>query len=262
MFGGRREFFRARTGSWNYNLNDENSDEDYKVFVFPTFEDLYNGEKFSESYIGKEIDLNVHDIRKLPMLFWKSNLAFLELLYSDKIVRTMETKDFNIMTHPQAEQVIDRSGELMHELFLMRDKLVTMNLPHLFGACIGTHNQKMKLIHKGTESTQILVDTYGYDCKQALHAMRMLDFLTRFAHNDFGGFKEALYYPNSDSNRDFLLSLKHGEISEEEFLRDADNYLKIAEEDLKEKYCSQPVDEKTNEKLIHIVKEIVKINII
>lgn len=262
MFGGRREFFRARTGSWNYNLNDENSDEDYKVFVFPTFEDLYNGEKFARSYIGKEVDLDVHDIRKLPMLFWKSNIAYLEILFSDKITRTMETKDFNIATHSQAESVIDRSGELMHEIFLMRDKIVKMNLPHLYDACIGMHIQKSMGINKGSVNTQILVDTYGFETKQALHSLRVLDFLTRFEFNDFTDFESAIRYPTGDSNRKFLLDLKHEKMSKEDYLKIADENLLRCRSKLKERYCSQPVDNETNEKLISIIKELVRINLV
>jgi len=35
-------------GSHNYNLNNENSDKDYKIFVCPTFEDLYYNKKLSK----------------------------------------------------------------------------------------------------------------------------------------------------------------------------------------------------------------------
>ena len=262
MFGGRREFFRARTGSWNYNLNNEDSDEDFKVFVYPTFDDLYTGKQYSYSYIGKEIDLNVHDTRKLPILFWKSNIAFLELLYSDKIRQTMETQDFNIMTHLKAEQIINETGCLMHDLFQMRDKIVTMNLPHLYDACIGTHMQERKQLHKGTESTQRLVDEFGFETKCAIHSLRVLDFLDRFEQTGFTDFKSAIWYPNYDSNRQLFLSVRHGEISEAEFTSIADERFAKCESTLKEKYRSQPVDDSTNEKLISLVKKIVKLNMI
>ena len=38
---------RALVGSHNYNLNDESSDRDYKVFVFPNFGDLYKGKRYT-----------------------------------------------------------------------------------------------------------------------------------------------------------------------------------------------------------------------
>ena len=39
--GNRKFAFKSLVGSHNYNLNIETSDKDYKVFVFPTFDDLY-----------------------------------------------------------------------------------------------------------------------------------------------------------------------------------------------------------------------------
>lgn len=37
---------KALVGSHNYNLNTESSDKDYKYFVLPTLDDLYNGTIF------------------------------------------------------------------------------------------------------------------------------------------------------------------------------------------------------------------------
>ena len=40
---------KALVGSHNYNLNTESSDKDYKYFVLPTLDDLYDGTIFSAS---------------------------------------------------------------------------------------------------------------------------------------------------------------------------------------------------------------------
>ena len=44
---GGKELFRVLTGSHNYNMNTPESDKDYKIFVLPTFDDLYHGKEFS-----------------------------------------------------------------------------------------------------------------------------------------------------------------------------------------------------------------------
>ena len=63
----REVVIKAVVGSHNYNLNTENSDEDFKYFVMPTFEDLYKGKFFSYSTQSDELDYTVHDIRKLAL---------------------------------------------------------------------------------------------------------------------------------------------------------------------------------------------------
>ena len=243
-FGGRKEIFRVLVGSHNYNLNTETSDKDYKVFVAPTFDDLYFNKQFSKSYIGQTEDLDCHDIRKISNLFWKANVNFLEVLYSQELY-------FN-------ENINSNSKNRLELIFKYKDEIVKMNLPYLYNACIGMHITKKKQIDKGTEGTQHLVDKYGYDTKQAMHSIRILDFLRRFANNDFSNFKEAIYYNNSDDFRKLLLDLKNGLYSKESFINISDNLFDVIENDYKEKYQTQLVNEETNKTLLNIVKDIVK----
>ena len=42
-YADRQWLIKALVGSHNYNLNTETSDKDYKVFVLPTFNELYKG---------------------------------------------------------------------------------------------------------------------------------------------------------------------------------------------------------------------------
>lgn len=172
MFNDRKVVFKALVGSHNYNLNDETSDKDWKYFVLPTFDDLYEGKMFSTSKVGTEEDYDVHDIRKLGDLFWKANVNFLEVLYS---------KEFEFGKIIDERQSL-KLGDiwLIQEIFELRESIVTMNLPYLYSACKGMYHEKMKRLTKGTEGTQHLVDKYGYDTKQALHAYRILDFIVRF----------------------------------------------------------------------------------
>lgn len=193
----RTKIYSCLVGSHNYNLDDANSDKDYKVFVLPTFDDLYNGKQYSETVVGTDVDYSAHDIRKLALLLWKANINFIETLFSE-------------------EYYI--GNERIKEIIEQRDYLARMNLPYLWNACQGMYYNKFKLLEKGTEGTQHLVDKYGYDTKQAQHCYRVLDFLERYHANDFTDFKQAIWYEEG-IERDFLLQIKQGVLTLNTFRR-------------------------------------------
>ena len=119
----RKVSFKALVGSHNYNLQIESSDKDYKAFFLPSFEDLYSGEKYPKSITSDTEDIEYHDIRKLPNMLWKSNVNFLEVLFS------MEVYKYD---------------ELYDKLRSKREEIVRMNLPYLYDACMGMFKQKYK----------------------------------------------------------------------------------------------------------------------
>lgn len=242
-FGGRKEIFRALVGSHNYNLNTPESDKDYKVFTAPTFDDLYFNKQFSKSYIGSTEDFDCHDIRKVSSLWWKANVNFLEVLFSNEL---------NIN-----ESLSINTKNALKDIIYHKDEIARMNLPYLYDACIGMHITKKKQIDKGTEGTQYLVDRYGYDTKQAMHSVRILDFLTRFAGNGFTNFKQAIWYGKEEGSREWLLNIKNGVYSKALFEELADKTLEYAEE-CKDKYKSQKPNQETNRYLLEVVKQIVK----
>ncbi len=93
MMKDRKIVLKALVGSHNYNLatgvsvhSDTGiafpaSDKDYKVFILPTFEDLYNGEMYSEQIIGEKVDWDIHDIRKLSSILFKANINPINTMY-------------------------------------------------------------------------------------------------------------------------------------------------------------------------------------
>lgn len=247
-FGGRTVAFKSLVGSHNYNLNTEESDRDYKVFLLPTFDDLYFNNSFSKSYIGETEDYDVHDIRKCSSLWHKANVNFLEVLFSE---------DFSINSNLDI-----KSERLISELYQMRNDIAKMNLKYLYDACIGMYYNKMKYIEKGTEGTQHLVDKFGYDTKQALHAWRILDFIRRFEETGFDNFKKAIWYTEDDNKRQFLLNVKNGKFSLDEYKELVAIAFKNIEEEFKDKYRRHTLDEDTNNRLLEIIKELVKINIV
>lgn len=253
----RKILLKALVGSHNYNLNNKEvigkttgaifpaSDRDYKVFNIPTFDDLYKGVSYSKSVIGEMEDLDFHDVRKLSDLFFKSNINFVEVLFSTEIIIQ--------------EDLTSRQKELVSKLFSMRDDIVKMNLPHLFNACGGMHLNKMKMLEKGTEGTQSLVDEFGYDTKQALHAYRVLNFIDRFAQTDFNDFKWAMTYEGEDKS--FMLDIKYGFFKLEAYRNFISFYHDAKFQTLKERYHSYEPNEELKEEISKIIMEIIKIEI-
>ena len=239
---GREWLFKSLVGSHNYNLDTEESDRDYKMFFLPTFDDLYTGEDFYQKYISEEEDIEAHDIRKVKKLWYKVNVNFIEVLFSEEFIIN--------------DKINQRTYELLKLIWDMREDIASMNLPYLFDACRGMHFQKMSKLEEGTSGTQYLVDKYGYDTKQALHAYRILDFLKRYYNNRFVSFKQAIWYEAS-----YLLEIKHGEYSLKGYKKLVNNKLQEVQE-LEEVYKGFDIDEATNNKLQSIVKEIVKENLL
>lgn len=245
--GERKVAFKALVGSHNYNLNTEESDKDYKIFVLPNFDDLYFGKSFNIDYIGKTEDFNIHDIRKCSNLWFKANVNFLEVLFSS---------EFSVN-----EDLDEKSKKLIYEIYDMRDDIAKMNLKFLYDACIGMHYNKLKLLEKGTVGTVHLVERFGYDTKQAMQAWRILDFLRAFSDTEFNDFKSAIWYSEDNSKRKFMLDIKEGKFTLNEYKEIISNTFTDVEENFKVKYKNQPINNDTNDKIIEILKELIKVNL-
>lgn len=242
---GRVELFRARVGSHNYNLQDENSDEDWKVFVLPSFDDLYEGSTYSSpNYISEELDYSVKDIRFFGKQVWKANITFLEVLYSDKVIINPELSE--------------ETKTLIEKIFEMRDRLVRVNLVNMYEACIGMHKQRIKAMPKGSASTKHLKEKYGYCTKNAMHSYRYLDFICRFAMT--GNFEKALRYED-DTIKRYILGIKQGVLgTQEEAKNNLDRCCDTVEMFMKPRYKTKEPDMETMEELNKLIKEIVRVN--
>lgn len=245
--GERKIAFKALVGSHNYNLNTKESDKDYKLFVLPTFDDLYFSKSFNVDYIGETEDFSIHDIRKCSNLWFKANVNFLEVLFSS---------EFSVN-----EDLDEKSKKLIYEIYDMRNDIAKMNLKFLYDACIGMHYNKLKLLEKGTVGTAHLIERFGYDTKQAMQAWRILDFLRAFSDTEFNDFKSAIWYSEDNSKRKFMLDIKEGKFTLNEYKEIISNTFADVEENFKVKYKNQPINNDTNDKITEILKELIKVNL-
>lgn len=218
---GRDVVLKSLVGSHNYNLANKESDRDFKVFVTPTFDELYLGQRYAKSIITPTEDNDIHDVRKLSDLLFKANINFLEVLSSNDLY-------------------IPSGNTEMHGLLRVKKDIFKMNLPHLFNACKGMHFNKMKDILKGTEGTQHLVDKYGYDTKQATHAMRVMMTPVRFEATNFEDFDGSIRFTGEELK--LMLAIRHGELEVEEYRAMAKEYFDNKFMPLAKKYGEQKVN--------------------
>lgn len=183
----------ALVGSHNYNLNTSKSDRDSKIFVFPTFSDLFHGKRFSSANTSEKLDYTVHDIRSLTEQLWKSNINFIEILFS---IEEVHNPCFNF-------------------LFLNAESFSTMNLWGFYKSTAGQFKQKMLGLHKGTETTQAMVEEIGYDAKAGSHALRCLLSIERFMRTQ--SMAETLWF-DEGADRNLLVTIKNGQHCESEFM--------------------------------------------
>lgn len=225
------------TGSRNYHLNNETSDHDFKIFTYPDFDDLYSNIYFHESNQTPTIDYSIHDVRKLPRFLAKADIGFLEVMYSEDI----------------------RADDLISN-FIQRYKgeITVSNLPRMFSACYHTSEEKESGLFQGTITTKPLIEIYGYNTKEALHAYRNLDFLCRFHATEFQDFKAALKYNEQDKK--LLLDIRNGKYTIDEY-REMLYTRRRDTEQIQEAYEDSPVNFNAIELLTTLIKESVRIKI-
>ncbi|WP_180361802.1 DNA polymerase beta superfamily protein [Paenibacillus sp. BGI2013] len=232
----REAVLKTVSGSINRNLNDEASDRDVKYFVLPNFNDLYTGSLYKNFQTSTTEDIEIHDVRKLEKLLTNSNLTFLELLYS------VEVDTFG---YAEIEQLLE-----------YRDRISTINLKSLFNSCFGMYRGQMKDLTKPNSETQkSMIAQYGYNTKKAMMSLYFLLFLIRFHKSGFEDFKGAITYEGTD--REFMLGLKHGELSLDEFKKitslNEEKALK-----LEQSYYEVPLDKEANYYLKTLLQTLVK----
>ena len=203
--------FIAMVGSHNYNLADSNSDYDFKLFIYPTFMDLYNGAKKNGFDVKiKECDLKTTDIRKLKDCLVKSSINFAEVFFSDDIyIPTNENED------------LDKANKEMVSFFIRnREAMAALNVKYLIKTS------------KGMIQSRTNAFTNNGNYKSAAEAYKtgiMLGrYLTNLMKQEEDPFLNAIKFSKSDAMREPYFQMRQKAITDRKIL----SYIDLAIKDL------------------------------
>ena len=236
-------------GSMNYGLyiqdNDYKSDVDTKAIILPNLDDLISGAKMKSTkydFEGEQID--VKDIRVMVDMWKKSNPAYLEILFTKyKIINPLFEKYMN--------QILDMGNDISN-----------INIVQLARCISGMSKEKVIAMEHPYPSLIDKIEKYGYDPKQLHHIIRLNRLIIDIfcCNTPFG---EALMIDN-ERIKQYLINIKKGHLSLEE-ARDKAIYYDNDTREVKESVINNNQDEfdsETYHKLMNIVQELVKYNII
>ena len=181
-------FYCGLYGSQNYGLNTDDSDVDTKCMVLPPFRDVVLGRKMVSTDLADPYGAlcNVKDVRAMFDNFFKGNVNFVEVLYTDY---------FSVGVDYLAEA---------KELRDHRDMVANRDPLRLMEMAAGMARQKYVAFNKPFESKKEVLAKYGYDPKQLHHLGRLAYFMTDYmAAGDFG----YALRPDKETN-ELLMSLK------------------------------------------------------
>lgn len=173
-------------GSQNYGLSDENSDVDSKMLTLPSVRELvlnlkpYNHVHEMEN--SEHVDMK--DTREYFKIFRKSNINFVEILFTDYWIANPLYQD------------------LWFDLLSRREELARIN-PYAAVSCMkGMAAEKRKALDHEYPSRMEWIKKYSFDPKQLSHIMRIRYFIERYVAGE--PYKDCIDTPH----KDYLLRLK------------------------------------------------------
>lgn len=203
-------FVIVAQGSINYGLVDSESDVDTKLLTLPALKELILNTKSFNKVIEMPVNLehiDCKDVREYFKIFRKSNINFVEILFSDYWIANPKYIDLWLEMRARAE-------ELAH-----------MNPYAAVGCMVGMASQKLHALCHEYPSRMPWIEKYGYDPKQLSHLARIAYFIDNYVK---GNTYKNCIYPREDEVRSRLLACKRdGEgRSLEEAQEYADNLFK------------------------------------
>lgn len=237
-------------GSMNYGLyiqdEDYKSDVDTKAIVLPTLDDLIKGNKMiSKKYDFEGEQIDVKDIRVMVDMWKKSNPAYLEILFTKyKVINPLYENFIN--------QIIN-----------MGNDVVKMNFPQLAKCISGMSKEKVMAMEHPYPSLLDKIEKFNYDPKQLHHIIRLNRLIMDIFCCDVP-FGEALEIDNERIKK-YLINVKKGYLPLEKARENAiyyDNDTRKIKETVLDGYKDFEFNSKTYKKLMGIVHNCVKFNII
>lgn len=233
----RKVSFKSVVGSQNYNLATPKSDVDELHFAYPSLDDIYRGKFVKKVETSNDRDCAVHDVRMFADYLCKGNPNMLETLFS---VRTV-TND-----------------NLFSELYSIRYRIATMNLPAFNRACRGMFKQQQLKAGKALFRPKADLAEVG---KHIAAAMRIADLVIRFHSSGFKNYEEALRYEEGTYDHNTLIGLKLGKGMDLHALNDYYNGLEEYESALNaisDDYGTCQVDTETQQNVQNTVRRYVE----
>ena len=129
--------FTSLYGSQNYNLDNENSDKDYKMAVIPSLENLIlDSKQYSKIEKTKDGLVEIKDIRNTFTSFKKMSIVDLEILFSKEIITNKKYK------------------EEINRLLDIKENLIGANPYRLYQVMLGVMTSGYKKEYKAKNMTQ------------------------------------------------------------------------------------------------------------
>lgn len=190
-------FFIALQGSWNYGLGYEGSDVDTKALVIPSLKDIVlNKTPISTTHVLENNEhCDLKDARVMFQNFWKQNINFLEILFTDYV-----------FVNPSflAEY---------YDLIQMAEDIAHYDEKKALNCMCGMAQEKLHALEHPYPAVVEKIEKWGYDGKQLHHILRMEDFMDAYLKGN--PFKECLVSFDV-FGRDQLMKAKRNEYSLEE----------------------------------------------
>lgn len=241
-------FVIAAQGSMNYGMMDEESDVDTKLLLIPSLEDLVLN-KTAISHTLEMPDNAEHvdckDVRDYFKIFRKSNINFVEILFTDYWVVNSQYYD------------------LWAELLNHGEELARIN-PYAAVSCMGgMAKQKFNSLFHEYPSRMEYINKFGYDPKQLSHLARIRYFIEHYVEND--DYINCIY-PQDEEYRAWLLEGKRTgwHLNKEEaekvgrqFLSEIDDYVQKYKHIYKNEN-NQELDDFLNNILFNIITRSLK----
>ena len=227
-------------GSGNYGMDYKDSDVDTKCVIVPTIKQLAAEEKTSRTHIRyNDEHIDFKDIRIMLETFRKSNLNFLEILYTKYcIINPIYEEEWN-------------------KLVEARDSIVKMNLPSLIKSMKGIAGEKYHALEHRYPSRMYVIEKWGYDGKQLHHLFRIKEFMYRWINGE--SFGDCLISVDPD----WLVDVKKGRYNLEDARRlgkeTMDNIQKMYNDYLN--VCDNTIDESIYRLFEEVIYNTIKIGI-
>lgn len=228
----------ALQGSQNYSCDTELSDIDTKAIIIPSFDDIVlNKVPVSTTIILENNEhIDVKDIRIVLDLMNKSNIAYLELLFTNfKILNPMYSK-------------------ALSPLFKHKNAIAMHDKKRLINCVYGLMGNKYKALKHPYPNVIYDIEKYGYCRKQYHHLLRGYEVLQRLINGE--SFKKTL--TPIDIQKTIATKYDIYPICEVEELS---NYVMEKSKEIKEEYFKNNEDNITNIDLIlqTVIKRVLKI---